>query len=119
MGYAGGMDNKSITRQQHRLPADQRLQMVEQFRRSGLTRAAFSRNYGIPLATLNWWLAKAKRACHQPVPVVFSEVLLEPEAKTNEPTWAMEMISPSGMTVRCREALSVRDLARLLRNTRC
>jgi hypothetical protein len=113
------MENKSITRQQHRLPADQRRQMVEQFRRSGLTRAAFSRRYGIPLATLNWWLTKTKRACNLPVPVIFSEVVLEPPAKSEQPMWAMEMISPSGMTVRCREALSARDLARLLRNTRC
>jgi hypothetical protein len=54
------MEIKAITRQ-HRATADQRMRMVEQFRRSGLTRAAFSQQYGIPLATLNWWLAKVDK----------------------------------------------------------
>ena len=117
--YAGGMENKAITRRQYRATADQRLQMVEQFRRSGLTRAAFSRQYGIPLATLNWWLTKAKRASDLAVPVVFSEVVLAPPSETPNNAWAMEIVSPSGLTVRCREALPVRDLARLLRDTRC
>ena len=88
--------------------------MVEQFRRSGLTRAAFSRQYGIPLATLSWWLAKTKRASNLPAPVVFSEVRLAPPAVTPSNAWAMEVVAPSGLTIRCREALAVRDLARLL-----
>jgi hypothetical protein len=62
------MENKTITRQ-YRATADQRMRMVEQFRRSGLTRAAFSKQYGVPLATLSWWLKKAKRASSLPVPV--------------------------------------------------
>jgi hypothetical protein len=113
------MENKTIIRQQHRATADQRLQMVEQFRRSGLTRAAFSQQNRIPLATLNWWLTKAKRASALPVPVVFSEVVLAPPAETPNNEWAIEIVSPSGLTVRCREELPVRDLARLLRDTRC
>jgi hypothetical protein len=80
--YAGGMENKSITRRQYRATADQRLQMVEQFRRSDLTGAAFSQQYKIRLATLNWWLTKAKRASALPVPVVFSEVMLVPPTET-------------------------------------
>jgi transposase-like protein len=113
------MEIKGLTRQQHHATAAERLQMVEQFRRSGLTRAAFSRQHGIPLATLNWWLAKTKRASNLPVPVVLSEVRLASPAATPNLAWAMEVISPSGLTVRCREALPVRDLARLLRGTRC
>jgi len=62
----------------------ERLQMVEQFRRSGLTRKAFSTQYGIPLATLSWWLAKTKHSSNLPVPVVFREVRLAPPA--TEPT---------------------------------
>ena len=89
--------------------------MVEQFRGSGLTRASFSQQYGIPLATLSWWLKKAKRASGLPVPVVFSEVMLElPGAEPANP-WAMEVVGQSGLKIRCREALAVRDLARLLR----
>ena len=108
------MEMKTITRQ-HRATADQRMRMVEQFRRSGLTRAAFSKQYRIPLATLSWWLAKAKRSSNLPVPVVFREVSLEPPAIERTNPWAMEIVGPSGLTVRYRETLAVRDLARLLR----
>ena len=111
------MENKTITRQ-YRAPADQRMRMVEQFRRSGLTRAAFSAQYGVPLATLSWWLRKAKRASSLPVPVVFSEVsLTAPEVSTN--AWAMEVVAPSGLTIRCREPIAIHDLAHLIRGARC
>ena len=92
--------------------------MVEQFRRSGLTRAAFSKQYGVPLATLSWWLKKAKRASSLPVPVVFSEVnLTAPEVSTN--AWAMEVVAPSGLTIRCREPLAIHDLAHLISSAQC
>jgi hypothetical protein len=92
--------------------------MVEQFRRSGLTRAAFSKEYGVPLATLSWWLKKAKRSSSLPVPVVFSEVkLTPPEVSTN--AWAMEVVARSGLTIRCREPLAIHDLAYLIRSARC
>jgi len=107
------------TRRQHHATAAERLQMVEQFRRSGLTRAAFSRRHGIPLATLSWWLAKTKQASKLPVPVVFSEIKLAPPAMPPSNAWAIELVSPSGLTVRCREAIPMRDLARLLRGARC
>jgi len=110
---------KGITRRQHHVTAAERLQMVEQFRRSGLTRAAFSRQHGIPLATLSWWLAKTKQASNLPVPVVFSEIRLSPPAVPPSNAWAMEVVAPSGLRIRCREALAVRDLARLLRDSRC
>jgi hypothetical protein len=111
------MENKTITRQ-HRASEDQRMRMVEQFRRSGLTRAAFSRQYGVPLPTLGYWLTKAKRALNLPVPVVFSEVnLTAPEISMS--AWAMEVVAPSGLTIRCREPLAIHDLARLIRSTRC
>jgi transposase-like protein len=111
------MENKTITRQ-YRATADQRMRMVEQFRRSGLTRAAFSKQYGVPLATLSWWLKKAKRASSLPVPVVFSEVnLTAPEVSTN--AWAMEVVAPSGLTIRCREPLAIHDLAHLIRSAQC
>lgn len=113
------MEIKKVTRQQNHATRAERLQMVEQFRRSGLTRAAFSRQYGIPLATLRWWLAKTKRASSLPVPVVFGEVRLSPQTPTPTNPWAIEIIAPSGLMVRCREVLPVRDLARLLRGPRC
>ena len=113
------MKIKGITRQQRQVSATRRLQMVEQFRRSGLTRAAFSQQYGVPLATLNWWLAKAKHAARLPAPVVFREVKLAPPPTTPSNPWAMEVVAPSGLTVRCREPLPANLLTRLLRGTRC
>ena len=92
--------------------------MVEQFRRSGLTRKAFSRQYGVPLATLSWWLSKAKRSSSAPAAVTFSEVKVIPAMEAAE-GWAMEVETPSGVKVRCREALPVRTLERLLRGPRC
>jgi hypothetical protein len=48
------------SKKQHRKPSNQRLQMVNQFRQSGLSRKAFCKKRGIPLSTLNWWLRKTK-----------------------------------------------------------
>ena len=96
----------------------ERLQMVEQFRRSGLTRKAFSLEYGVPLATLSWWLSKAKRSSSIPASMTFREVKVIPAVDTAE-KWAMEVEGPAGVKVRCREALPVRTLERLLRGPLC
>jgi hypothetical protein len=93
--------------------------MVQQFRRSGLTRVAFSRQYGIPQATLSWWHKKTKATASVPAPVVFSEVLLPPEPAAANGPWAMEFVRPDGLIVRCRDAFSTNDLVRLLRGPRC
>jgi len=113
------MEIKTDTRRQYRASESQRLQMVEQFRRSGLTRAAFSRQYGIPLPTLGYWLTKAKRASNLTVPVAFSEVKLAPAESVSSNNWTMEIVAPSGLTIRCRDELTVHDLARLIRGGRC
>jgi hypothetical protein len=86
--------------------ASQRMQIVEQFRRSDLTREAFSRQDGVPLATLKWWLTGAKRASQMLAPVTFSEVkLISPmHAQADRP--AMEAVGPSGASFCCREALA-------------
>jgi transposase-like protein len=96
----------------------ERLHMVEQFQRSGLTRKAFSLQYGVPLATLSWWLSKAKLSSSAPAAMAFTEVKVIPTADTAE-KWAMEVESPSGVKVRCREALPVQTLERLLRGRLC
>lgn len=92
--------------------------MVEQFRRSGLTRKAFSQQYGVPLSTLSWWLSKAKQLPSVPAAVTFRELKVIPTADPPE-NWAMEVESPSGLKIRCREALPVRILERLLRGSVC
>lgn len=119
MEYAGFMEIKTYSRRPKRVTAVQRLQMVEQFRRSGLTRAAFSRQYGISLATLGWWLTKTKRASNLPAPVKFSEVKLITAADAAADGWAMELVGSSGVTLRCREPLAVQDLKLLLRDPSC
>ena len=113
------MEIKKATRRHNYVTAAERLQMVEQFRRSGLTRVAFSRQYGIPQATLSWWLKKAKSAANLPAPVVFSEVLLPPAPAAASVPWAMEFVRPDGLIVRCRDAFCLNDLVRLLRGPRC
>ena len=113
------MEIKRITRQRHPVSPAQRLEMVEQFRRSGLTRAAFSRQSGISVGTLNWWLGKTKGVSKLPAPVVFREFQLTPPPATPSNAWAMEVVVPSGLTVRCREPLSAHLLVRLLRGTGC
>ncbi len=92
--------------------------MVEQFRRSGLTRKAFSLRYGVPLATLSWWLSKSKRSSSAPAAMVFREVKVIQAGETPG-KWAMEIENPSGVKVRCREALPAGVLERLLRSYSC
>ncbi len=92
--------------------------MVEQFQRSGLTRKAFALQYGVPLATLSWWLSKAKGSSGGPAAMTFRELKVIPTADPVE-KWAMEIESPSGVKVRCREALPVGTLERLLGGPLC
>jgi hypothetical protein len=115
----GCMEIKTGTRQQNHASTAQRLKMVEQFRSSGLTRAAFSRQHQIPLATLNWWLKRTKPVSNLPAPVVFSEVMLPPAPAEVTTPWAMEFVRPDGLIIRCREAICAHDLVRLLRGSRC
>jgi transposase-like protein len=113
------MELERITEQKRRATAAQRMQMVEQFRRSGLTRAAFSRENGISEATLGWWLAKVKRDCILPAPVAFTEIRVDPPVAAHANARAMELISSDGLLIRCRDPLPTRDVARLLRGKRC
>jgi hypothetical protein len=104
---------------QRRETAAQRLQMVQQFRKSGLTRRAFSDRYGVPVATLSWWLKKAKRTSNMPVPITFHEVKLAVPETYPSNTWAMEIIGSSDVIIRCREALSIADLIQLAGGRQC
>lgn len=91
--------------------------MVEQFRCSGLSRKAFALQYGVPLATLSWWLSKTKQLPSAPAAMTFRELKVVPTANSLE-KWAMEIESPF-VKVRCREALPVGTLERLLRGPLC
>jgi hypothetical protein len=105
---------------QHRETVPKRLQMVEQFLQSGLTRSAFSQQYGVPKATLSWWVKKKKRASATPaLPVLFSEVKLASPVRSFDPGWEMEIIAPSGLMIRCRRQFEVQDIAKLMRGGQC
>jgi hypothetical protein len=106
-------------RKQHRESSIQRLQMVEQFRQSDLSRKAFCKKRRIPLSTLNWWLRKTKSSSNLPAPIKFSEVTVLPPAVKANGTWAMEFVASSGLTIRCREALPIPDLMKLLKEAQC
>jgi hypothetical protein len=101
------------SKKQQRESSNQRLQMVKQFRQSGLSRKAFSKRHGIPISTLNWWLRKTKSSSKLPAPIAFSEVMVIPPSFKANDTWAMEFVAPSGLTIRCREALPISDLMKL------
>jgi len=102
---------------QRRTTAAQRLEMVERFQRSGLTRKAFAAREGVPRSTLDFWLYVARHRS-QSSSLVFREIQVS--MPTAEPAgWAMEIQSRDGLRIRCREALSGSELATLLRGARC
>jgi hypothetical protein len=113
------MRPKRIEPRRRRTSARQRAQLVGRFQRSGLTRIAFARRYGLGLSTLGKWLSEARAVSPRPSPVVFREVQLAGLASAPAVAWAMEVVSREGLTVRCREALSAQDLAVLLRGPAC
>jgi hypothetical protein len=107
------MDTEDIPRKRnYRTPA-QRAEIVELFHRSGLTRIAFAQSQGIPISSLSKWLT-ASHASKSASPVLFREVRL-PIVPSSGLQWAMEVVCPDGVTVRCREPLPVADVAWLLR----
>jgi transposase-like protein len=108
------MENQTNT-QQYRVSAEQRLQMIEQFRSSGLTRAAFSDQFGISLPTLSYWLRKTKLDSKLSSPDLFSEVKLAAPGIVHTDGWNSEIVTPSGLTIRFRDKISIQDLAQLLR----
>ena len=97
----------------------QRAQVVERFRQSGLTRAAFSRRHGLSAWKLSRWLAEANGGSRSASPtMMFGELKLAPTPLAESAGWALEVVGANGVTIRLRQALSVRELARLLRASR-
>lgn len=84
--------------------------MIEGFHRSGLTRREFAQQHGVARSTLDYWIRKARKGSHLPAPILFNEIKLPNPLITTNNGWAMEIVSRSGVTIRCREALSTDDL---------
>jgi transposase-like protein len=106
----------TIGRKKHkRSTAAERAEVLEQFHRSGLTRIAFSRAHGVAPSTLSKWLTNAKREARASVPVLFKELRVGQVSTVGRATWAVEIVGPDGVLVRCQEALPLHDLSWLLR----
>lgn len=110
-----GRQSQSIAR------AQKWAEVLQQFHRSGQTRKAFAQQQGVALATLSYWLTREKRRALAvvPSPMVFSEFRVNAPGLQAEPGWAMEVVSPTGLTVRSRQALPSALLIRLLRARGC
>lgn len=106
-------------RKQHHHTLAQRTQFVARFHQSGLDRAQFARRQQLVRSTLDRWLAEARDAQKSSSPVVFSELRLAPPVTEVATVWAVEIVSPDGLIVRCREPLVVRELSCLLRRSSC
>ena len=94
---------------------------VEAFRRSGLTRRAFCGERGVAPSTLNWWLARARRATTEP-PITFTELRLPFPTEAPSPPrhpWVLEIVLTDGVTIRSRDPITAADVRRLLRAARC
>ena len=113
------MESQDIVLRKRRPTTEERLQMVERFHRSGLTRVSFCQREGIPISTLSYWLTRTTRTTDDPDPVLFSEVRLSTPMVSPTDGWAMEVISAEGITIRYREAFTVSELLRLLRGSLC
>ncbi len=98
-----------------RSTAAERAEVLDQFHRSGLTRKAFCRTHSFALSTLSKWLTDAKRKNNPSVPVLFKELSARQASTLGTASWAVEIIGPDGVMVRCREALPLCDLSWLLR----
>ena len=108
------MDNEKNTHQQKRLSVARRLEMVEKFHRSGLTRREFTQQHGVARSTLDYWIRRARKGSHLPAPILFNEIKFPDPLITTNNGWAIEIISRSGVTIRCREAFSTDDLMQVL-----
>jgi hypothetical protein len=104
------MDNEKNTHQQKRLPVALRLEMVDEFRRSGLTRREFAQQHGVARSTLDYWIRRARKDSRLPAAILFNEIKFPDPINSTNSGWAMEIVSRSGVTIRCREALSTDDL---------
>ncbi len=107
------IENTGGKKKQKRSTAAERAQILEEFQRSGLTRLAFSQTHSVALSTLSKWLTNAKRKSS--TPVLFREMKVSQVPSGTPMPWAVEIISPDGLMIRCREALPLRDVSWLLR----
>ena len=112
------MERKRITR--CHLKREERRRVAERCEASGLARSEFARRHRIPLSSLQRWLHEFRNSPKESPTVVFQEVAVcPPETASTPQAWAMEIIGPDGVMVRCRERLSIEELVQLVRGRAC
>lgn len=81
---------------------EQRRELLERYRRSGLKQEQFIAGEGISKATLGKWLQQERRQARQAAQAVqFQELKLPTSAK-----WAVEIVSPQNWTLRLAQVPS-------------
>lgn len=108
---------KRDTRGRRVTPAERRSELVEAYRRSGLTMAAFARREGINYTTFAHWVTKAPRAAAGKEPVKFAELRLPLSSPVPEPAGErLEVRLPDGTVLRGGRVADVVALVRALRS---
>lgn len=97
------------------MPAERRLQMVQAYRTSGTTMAAFARRERINYATFAGWVAKAGRSVIAKRPIQFAEVRLPFPAPGVAADDRLEVRLPDGTVLRGARVTDVVALVRALR----
>ncbi len=92
--------------------AERRREMVEAYRQSGLTMAAFARRERINYATFAGWVAKAGAGEQVKAPIKFAEVALPQVVRATD---RLEVRFADGTVVRGGRVDEVAALVRLLR----
>jgi transposase-like protein len=110
------MADGQISTRAARTTRAQRARVVEQYQQSGLTRVVFARRHGLAVWKLRRWLAEANAGSKlASSTMLFGELKLAPGALPEPAGWALEVVGANGVTIRLRQALTVRELSRLLR----
>lgn len=107
---------KRDTRGRRVTPLARRAQVVEIYRDSGLTMAAFARREGIRYSTLAGWVAKTPRACATKSAIKFAEVRLPMAVPSAPPGDQLEVRLPDGTVLRGGRVADVVALVRALRS---
>jgi transposase-like protein len=97
-------------------PKERRSQMVQAYRASGATMAAFARRERLNYATFAGWVAKAQRAPVTKRPIEFAEVRMPLAAPSIGSSDQLEVRLPDGTVVCGGRVAEVVALVRALRS---
>jgi len=98
-------------------PRAQRVGLVDAYRVSGLTMAAFARREGISYSTFAGWVLKASQGPSAALPIQFAEVQLPgPRAAATKGTSELEVRLPDGTVLRGGRVTDLVSLVRALRS---